>query len=125
MAGTFYGINRGEVRTQVTIAASTTGKALELFLDSGVAAPTRRESLTLGQMVLDKITQMGTYPPAADSFYGINRGETRKNITISGSSTGKQLEFRLTIAAGLTPLDVHVLGQMLIDKLIYGTYPPA
>lgn len=122
MADTFYGINRGQVRSQVVVQASDPSTHVHLRLNSS-SAVNKREVWSLVRMLLQRALQ--NFPPAADTFYGINRGETRSSITVDTSTTSKELEIKVLTAGAVTRHELWNLGRVLADKCVFGTFPPA
>lgn len=123
MADTYFGINRGQVRADVVVQASDPSTHVHLRFNSASVA-TKREVLNLARMLIDKA--ISSYPAAADTFYGINRGEVRTDITVDTSTTGKELELKvLASAGGLTRHELWNQGRVLANALIFGTFPPA
>lgn len=52
----------------------------------------------------------------ADTFYGINPGETL--VTVAASTTGKKIELRVEDAASITKKDIYLAAGQIADTVL-------
>lgn len=61
----------------------------------------------------------------ASRFYGLDRGETEFNVTESSSTTSKDVEVVLDLAANLEKNELLIKLDEIKNHILKGTYPPA
>lgn len=61
----------------------------------------------------------------ADRFYGVNRGEHAEDLSEGAATSGKDVEVRFDLSAGMEKSEVLIALEEIKNYIIKGNYPPA